>query len=426
MHLLETQPRTISTALDEPAPITYGLDYYKPTMSQLAYLHEPDAEVTFTYHNRNPKQRLMDHVDPEELQERFDAIRDAGWDDAELRQLADIRINGSQSAFRPSYLDYLADNPLPDVVVRQDAEKDDIAIETTGPWALVSFWETQVMADVSETYFRNYTRYMDINMSELYNEGDRRLSEFTSAMRANPDIKFMEFGTRRRFSLEWQRHVLGRLLLECPDNLMGTSNVGLAREFGIPALGTIAHETDMVYTALAYARSGGDHAATRAGHQKLLTDQYDTYGEEYSTALTDTYTTNFFFRDFKPEQAAAWRALRQDSGNPFEFGAKFLDFYKSCGIDPATKLAVFSDALDTQKILDIHRRFERQLMDRYGIGTFLTNNLGLKAINQVMKATFAFDLIVRRGSPTVKRSDDRDKHTGPPELVNTFETIFDA
>ena len=400
----------------EQALLTSSLDYYKATMSQAAWLREPAAQVTFSLHNRGPE-RLLDNVDPRYLTEQLDEAGANGWQESERQYLGSLAINGGDPAFHEQYLTYLKDRPLPAVEVRHDKATDDLAIETTGDWPLVSFWETTVMSAVSELYFKDSLKRHDISLDAVYREGDRRLSEKIAVLRSHPDIKIADFGTRRRFSLDWHDHVVERLATECPDNLVGTSNIGLAHKYNLKPIGTFAHEMPMVYAALADIR-GQD---VRGSHRRFLEDWYSQYGTEYSIALTDTFGSDFFFQDFTPEQARAWRGVRQDSGDPFVLGERLIRFYKQLGIDPKTKVVVFSDALDFDKIVKLHQRFDRRLAVLDGIGTNLTNDLGMRALNQVMKATHV--RIPEGQASTVKISDDAGKQTGPPDLVHDYQYV---
>lgn len=404
--------------LEESGLLSAGLDYYKPTMSQLAYEMEPDAEVTFTFKNRG-EQRLLDYVDPTALAERFQTIRERGWQDKELDYFGSLKDSDGLPMFDNHYLEYLADNPLPPVEIKYDAEKDDIAIETTGPWALSTFWETIVMSEVNEAYFEGFLTAHGLNPHEVYDEGERRLSEKIAVLQADPDIKFADFGTRRHFSLRWQEHVLDRLMAECPENIVGTSNVALAAKYSIKPIGTFAHEMPMTYAGLADAR-GGSSTDVRASHNRMLTDWYDFYGKDLSIALTDTFGSDFFFTDFTRGQAEVWRGVRHDSGDPIEFGERLIRFYQEKSIDPATKTVVFSDGLDIGEIVKLQKHFEGRIGIMFGWGTTLTNDLGIKPLNVVMKATHVRDTITGEESDTVKLSDNPGKHTGPQWLVDRY------
>jgi nicotinate phosphoribosyltransferase len=423
-HIQQNRTPIMQGPLLEAGYITAGLDYYKPTMSQLAHEIEPDAEVTFTFKNRG-QQRLLDYVDPVNLQERFNTIRERGWQTAELEYLGNLQDSDGMPMFGAGYLDYIAANPLPPVEVQYDREEDDIALETTGPWALATYWETVVMSEVNEAFFEGYLTAHNLNPHEVYDEGDRRLSEKIAILQANPDIKFADFGTRRHFSLRWQDHTVGRLLDECPDNIIGTSNVALASKYGIKPVGTFAHEVPMTYAGLADARTNnsGDAEAIRSSHNRMLRDWYDVYGKDLAVALTDTFGSEFFFADFTQEQAQDWKGVRHDSGDPVEFGERLIRFYEEKGIDPQSKTVVFSDGLDIGEILRLQKQFADRINTVYGWGTTLTNDMGIKPLNVVMKATHV-RLPNGQEADTVKLSDNPGKHTGPPELVDKYANDY--
>ena len=396
--------------LNEEVMFTSNVDFYKPTMSQLAFEKERDAEVTFTFHNRG-EQRLLDYIDPVKLQARFDALQAQGIHEDEIGYLATMTNKQGEPLFSDEYLNYLATTPLPEVKV---TVTDDINIETTGAWPIVTYWETVVMSEVNEAYFASYVTDNGLDIFDVYDEGDRRLTEKIELLKQNPDIKIIDFGARRHFSLRWHRHVLERLKTECPDNITGASGTYLAKEAGLAPSGTFAHETYMIYCGLADGR-GED---IRKAHAKLLDDWYDLYGFEKSIALTDTYGNDFFFEDFGAERAHKWYATKHDSGDPFEYGEKVIRYYQELGIDPATKAIVFSDGLDIETIFRLHQQLSKRINVMFGWGTNLTNDLGIEPLSIVMKATEV------NGTKTVKLSDNPEKHTGPLALIKRYKKIF--
>jgi nicotinate phosphoribosyltransferase len=406
-------PDILVGPLVEAGYVTAGLDYYKVTMSQLALEQEPDAEVSFTFKNRGD-QRLVDYIDPSILATRFENIRTQGWQDNELGYLASLHDSTGKRVFTDSYLMYLHEHELPPVDVTIDPDTNDIAIMTTGPWVMSSFWETVVMSEVNEAYFEGYIRANTLDLGEIYTEGQRRLDAKIAVLQNNPDITILDFGTRRHFSLRWQAHVVEQLAART-TNMVGTSNVALARKFGLRPIGTFAHEMPMVYAALADARG----ESIRNSHQEFLNDWYRMYGEDLSTALTDTFGTDFFFADFTQRQAENWKGVRHDSGDPFMFAERLITFYEERGIDPTSKTLVFSDGLDMEHIVQLQERFAGRLNVVFGWGTTLTNDLGIKPLNVVMKATHVRDKEL--DADTVKTSDIVDKHTGPPELVRRYQ-----
>lgn len=391
--------------------LSQGLDYYKATMGQLEYEKHPDVQVTFALKNRSPEKPLSQYVTPDMVRERLATLQQ-GWQPEEIAYLAGLQNQNGEAQFSEQYLDYLTDNQLPPVNVGYDANGE-ISIDVTGLWPLVTFWETVVMSELNELYFTEKLAQDGVSLNELYREGDRRLDEKIARLRSRPDIKFSDFGTRRRFSYQWQKHVIERLAHELPDNFVGTSNIYLAHELGLKPIGTFAHELPMVYCALDDA-NGQDPLD---GHNRVLQDWQQLYKGDLSTALTDTFTSEFFFADMTPDQAREWKALRHDSGNPFDFGERVITFYKSLGIAPQEKTIVFSDGLDIDQIFALANYFKGKINVLFGWGTSLTNDLGVKPNNIVMKA------IEVNGISTVKLSDNEGKHTGDPDKIARYTQL---
>jgi len=162
----------------------------------------------------------------------------------------------------------------------------------------------------------------------------------------------------------------------------------------------------------------GSDDEIRQSHNKVLELWYELYGEGLSVALTDTYGTDFFFRDMTREQARLWRGLRQDSADPFAFGQKAIKFYRDFDIDPRTKLVVFSDGLDVDLMISLYDMFTESFKVTHGLGTNATNDLGLPPLSMVVK------LVESNGHGTVKLSDNIEKAVGTPEDIIRFKRIF--
>lgn len=402
--------------LIEETQIMSSVDYYKPTMSQFAHKLHDKTEVTFTFKNRG-KQKLINYVDPLKLQKALDALQEKGFSAAELNYLASINSSQGNKVFDKEYLDYISNSKLPNVDV--SIKDGDLHIESTGEWSLVTYWETVVMSLVNEMYFDEYIRQNNIDTLALAEEGKLRLDKKIKILQNNPDIIFSDSGTRRRFSLRWQKYVVDRLKKDCLKNFSGTSNVGLAASANVPPKGTFAHEMPMVYAGLADAQ-GGD---IKSAPGQFMSNWFAMYGEDLAIALTDTYGTGFFFSDFTPQQARDFKCLRQDSGDPISLGEKAIEFYEDLGIDPLEKTIVFSDGLDIDTIVKLHNHFKGRINVVFGWGTTLTNDLGLDPLNIVMKATH---LSLGNGLEAylVKLSDDIGKHTGPQAKVDQYEKLF--
>ncbi len=393
--------------------LTSRIDFYKPNMSQLAYEQHGDAQVTFTFKDRG-NIPLAEYVNRDEIAERFDQIITEGFDASEVDYLRTIPNPNKkdEQLYSEKYLGYLAASKLPEVQVER--RDNTLNIHSTGEWPLVTYAETAVMGEVTEMYFYNYLKAKNIDVTEVWAEGDRRLSEKIAMLKAHPEIKLMEFGTRRHFSVAWHQHVLERLLTECPENILGTSNLFMADYYGIKPMGTSAHEMDMGYGGLA----GDDDELLARMHGTMLDDWYARYGARLTTALTDTYGAKFFFDDLGEERAQKIMSYRQDSGDPFEFGQYALDRLKQLNVDPREKTFIFSDGLDIPTCIKLYERYGHQANVVFGVGTDLTNDLGLKALNIVMKLTAI------NGRPTVKLSDFETKATGPEDEIERYRRVF--
>ena len=393
--------------------LSQGLDYYKATMSQHEFEHFPTVDVTFELKNR-ARTLLSEYVHPDELHERLESLRH-GWAPEEIAYLASLQNQDGTAQFSEAYLDYLADSPLPEVQVSLD-DRGDIAATSHGEWPLVTFWETVVMSELNELYFDNKLKSEGSSLNELYAEGNRRLDEKIAVLADRPDIKFADFGTRRRFSYGWHKHVVERLDTELPNNFVGTSNIYLAHALDLRPIGTYAHELPMVYAALA-DKEGRNPLE---GHNEMLQDWQQTYRGDLSIALTDTFTSEFFFADFTQAQAEIWKGLRHDSGDPIAFGEQVIAFYEAHDIEPLQKTIVFSDGLDLETIVLLADHFKGRINLMFGWGTTLTNDLGLVTNNIVMKA------VEVDGVGTVKLSDNAGKHTGNEETIDRYQHYVDA
>lgn len=399
---------------NERPPLSAGLDFYKLTMGDMIYHKHPDAEVTFTFKNRNlaKGERIARLVSPNMLRERLDTIRDKGFIKEEIDYLASLKAKDGGSRFTPEYLSFLSTVKLPDVNIGIDEETEELAISSTGKWHEVSLWETVIMSEVTELYTELRLREQHLSKDEVWNEADRRLDEKIFLLENNPHIRFAEFGTRRRASYEWQQHALERFKNEVPENLIGTSNPWLAHKLGLQAIGTFAHELPMVYAGLEDA--AGNNPLD--GHAKMLRDWEEFHRGDLLIALTDTFGSDFFFNTFTKEQAEKWTGYRQDSGDPMKFGDKAIEFLVRNGIDPRTKLDLSSDGLNTKKMIAIGDYLEGKIQHSYGTGTNYTHDMHdlLPPTNIVVKATAV------NGIATVKLSDDEGKHTGPKAQVDKY------
>lgn len=303
-------------------------------------------------------------------------------------------------------------NSLPNVNI--ETHDDKLLIETEGYWFPTSWWETIILSIVSELRIRHEVKASGRTIEDYYRVGLTRLDEKIDFLLRHPEVRFMDFGTRRRASRAWHERVLDRLLERIPGSVTGTSNINLARLRGLKPMGTQAHELFQVYSGIYH-----DPVENLIdSHNRVLRDWYHVYGGPLSIALTDTYGTRFFWKQFTPEQAVNWWGLRHDSADPFAFGEAAIAFYTALRIDTRGKMIVFSDNLTADLMVRLADRFRGAIDTGFGWGTNLTNDLGIPGVSLAMKVVKA------NGHYTVKLSDNIAKSVGQEEDIARFKKIF--
>ena len=409
----QTTCREKSAQTDYIITSVLDTDFYKLTMGQLIFDKYPDVPVKYSFKNRTANVFLAHHIREEDFRRELDHVRDLRLTDSEAAYLRGLRASGRQ-LFSERYIEFLRGLRLPDYTVTVSGNNLDVSV--AGNWGEAIYWEIFILSTLNELYFRSLRASLRYNgKKEVFAEGLQRLDRKISLVKANPQVNFSDFGTRRRFSREWHDLVICRLCSELPRSLfIGTSNVLLASKYGIPPVGTMAHELFMVMSGI----MRGDEAMLYASHNRVLEDWWDYYGADLSIALTDTYGTDFFFRDMTHEQARNYRGLRQDSGDPIAFGEQAIRFYESRSIDPREKVIVFSDGLDIDTILRIAGHFAGRIKCAFGWGTNLTNDLGFGPLSLVVKVVEACS------HATVKLSDNLAKAIGEQQDIERFKRIF--
>lgn len=402
--------------LDEPI-ITHltDTDVYKLNMMQLIWKKWCDTPVVNGMNNRTRSVRLAEIIPEEALREQLDHIMTLRFLPQELDYLESFRLEDGRPQFKPAFIhEHLATFELPSYDLSKTMDGQ-YRLLFPGPWERAMLWETLGMSTVN--HLRNFytLQARGKSMADLYDEGRRRRDQKIDLLNGYPYLRYMEFGTRRRYCFDWQDETVAAMKAGLRYGQMtGTSNVCLAQKHGLRPQGTQAHELFMAYMRL----FGIDPDAIRASQRKVLEDWFALYGHSLSVALTDTVGSDFFFRMMTEELARLWKGLRQDSGDPFVFGEKAIRFYEQYGIDPLTKLLVFSDGLDLDLMFRLYDRFASRIQVAFGWGTNLTNDLGLDPISIVIK------LIQILGFGTVKLPDNLDKATGSPEDIALMRPIF--
>ena len=272
----------------------------------------------------------------------------------------------------------------------------EIDIRIHGPWLHTILFEIPVLAIVNEVYFRNTQPVPD------YVEGRQRLDTKIIQLQEDglSDLKIADYGSRRRFSKAWHEEVLrvltSRLGSGATGRFAGTSNALFAMKLGLTPLGTMAHEYLQACQAL----------GPRLRDSQVF--GFETWAREYrgdlGIALSDVYGIEPFLRDFDMYFCKLFDGARHDSGDPFTWGERMIEHYKSNRVDPLTKTLIFSDGLTVPSTIELYQRFRGRCQLAFGIGTNLTNDLGYEPLQIVIK------MVECNGQPVAKLSDTPSKN----------------
>lgn len=395
-------------------------DFYKLLMLQMIWARYRDVQATFSLINRTHSVRLADEVDENALRAQLDYARSLRFTKKEMIWLAGNSFYGRKQIFMPEFLAWLEDFELPEYELRR--EDGQYQLDFHGPWTHTSMWEIPALTIINELRSRAAIRHLGpFSLDVTYARAKARMWDKVERLKAFPDLRISDFGTRRRHSFLWQRWCVEALKEGIGQAFTGTSNVLLAMDTDLEALGTNAHELPMVITALAET----DEAKLAAPY-KVLSDWNTLYGGNLLIVLPDAFGTAAFLRD-APDWVADWTGFRPDSAPPIEGGERIIEWWKAHGRNPKDKLLIFSDGLDVDTILETYRHFEGRVRMAFGWGTNLTNDFegcapepieGLKAISLVCKVTSA------NGRPAVKLSDNPNKATGDADEIERYIKLF--
>ena len=385
-------------------------DLYKLSMGQAIYHQFSDYKTTWTFKCRNKDVHFTEEM-VNEIKEQIKTYCGLKFTEDELEYIDSIKwIKGSYVDFlrlwQPRYEDF-------DIGTNAECG---LSIEAKGTWLNTSMYEIPVLAIVNEVYFRMQYDY------------DKLIESFKEKLDYKYDMlkkghwyagTFSEFGLRRRLSAEAQELVVEKFshlndTAHCASKFIGTSNVYLAKKYGVTPVGTMAHEWIMCV-------GQGNHKHNPAySNWYALNAWVKEYGVLNGIALTDTITTNCFLKDFQSTFATLFSGVRHDSGDPIGWGEQMLKHYESLGVDSKTKTLLFSDSLNFEIADKIFRHFSDRADVAFGIGTYLSNDTCVEPLNIVMKVTAI------NGQDAVKISDTVGKGMCKnPEYVDYVQRCID-
>lgn len=376
-------------------------DFYKFTMGQVIFNSFPNTICRFKFKNRTSSYNLSKFIGA--LKEEIEHLCSLTFTNAEIDFLKNIRF------FNMGYIEFLRLLRLNKDFINIKIINNDLSIETYGPWLHTSPFEMYILAIIQELYTRH--ECPDPRSTNHYKLGNQYLKKKLTLIE-NTDIKFADFGTRRRFNYEWHHNIIRELRESRNKNFIGTSNAHFAYEYNIKPIGTMAHE---------YIMAGmGLKESQLINCQKYMLQKWvDTYRGDLGIALSDTVGFDAFLRDFDKYFSKLYDGCRHDSGDPSIWCNKLINHYKKMNIDPKTKYAIFSDGLNFETMLGLYESFHERINISFGIGTNLTNDVGIKPLQLVMK------MIECNGKPVAKVSDSKGKGMcEDPAFLRYLKKVF--
>ena len=369
-------------------PIVVSLldtDLYKFNMDQVIFHKHTDLCGQYFFKCRN-KGVVFTPEMVQEINEQIDHLCTLTFKKEELDYLRSIRF------IKDDYVEFLRLwHPIRDYVTVELKDGGELSVIVDGPLFSAMQFEIFLLEIINEVYFR-----MKYDYDVLRKSAEERLNKKIELMNNGTyTFRFAEFGCRRRLSREWEDEVVRRLVTET-TNCIGTSNVYLAMKYNVIPVGTYAHEFVQMY-------QGIDRIPLAYTNYYAMKDWYAEYEGDNGTALTDTITTDLFLLDFDRSMVNNYTGVRHDSGDPFDWGEKMITHYKHNGVDPATKLLLFSDNLDFDKAQRLYDYFRDKTKVSFGIGTFVSNDTCEDALNIVIKLQYV------NGRPVAKLSDSPGK-----------------
>ncbi|KAG1746257.1 nicotinate phosphoribosyltransferase [Suillus occidentalis] len=385
-------------------------DLYKFTMQQAIFRYHPTAEVVYRFTHRDTHRQFSRIC--------IDKFREA------LNGFSDVQLTPDERAWLQDKCKFFTSISVTFLPSSNDPDMGSVNIEARGLWLETVLWEVPLMSCLCEMYFRYTEQDWDYMGQE-----EQATHKATSLLDAR--CTFSEFGTRRRRSFVTQDLVVRGLIKardahKWKEGFFGTSNVCLTfSEWFMGASSPLFMIHILLIKCILRSQALGDYSDAAGTALDLWSN---LYGDDLSVTLTDTFSTEVFYREFDNRRANRWKALRQDSGDPTIFAPRAKQMYEERGIDHTQKAIIFSDGLDFKKAKELNEQC--QLLGfkcSFGIGTWLTNDFKKKSSGYKEKSK-ALNIVIKLGSidgkECVKISDEITKNTGVPNVVAKIKDIY--
>lgn len=400
----------------------FDTDMYKLLMLQFIWKHDEyrNYPVTFELINRDKDMRIADFVTTEEAIEQLDHCRTLRFEPNGLIWLQGNTFFGKVGMFEPAFIEWLRTYQLP--AYELEVVDGQFKLRSRGNWADVTLWEIIFMLVIGELKNRKGLKKLSkLDLKVMYARALTKLYEKLMKLVPLDGLNITDFSTRRRHNYLYQEEAVLMAKELLADKFTGTSNVLIAMRHGMEAKGTSGHELQMVRATMA------DTDQELRDSQYIVPRQWrEYYGDPLSLLLPDTFgTTQFLMR--APDDIATSAGIRFDSKKPIIGGEEAINWWQHRGIDPRTKLGLFSDGLDVDDIVMLHKHFYGRMRVGFGWGTLFGNDLRgcapvevplLKPISLVCKVVEA------GGRKVVKLSDNYTKSTGDAEEAARYWNAF--
>lgn len=379
-------------------------DLYTFSCQYYVLMKYPRAEVKYSFIDRNNTCYPQNFAAL--LQEQVDLM-------------PSVKITDEEIAFMTSHCPWLplwyfnflkgyTFNPK-EVSIEQDAEGK-LSITVQGKWFSTIMWEMPLLSIISELIHTLKGEMETYNLEAERNKVKAKTEKFLQA-----GIILGDMGTRRRFSFDHQEMVIKTMAevynsQDWPGKFTGTSNVWLAMKYNLKALGTMSHQL------ISFEENVSGVFECNYNVMKKFSDVFDG---DNGTYLYDCFGDEVFFKNLSKRMAMMYTGLRVDSGVEEEQTEKIIDKYKSLGIDPASKQVVYSNGLNIDRCIEIHKFCNGRVKDSYGVGTHLTCDVdNVKPSNIVIKLTKCRITETREWHDCIKLSCDKGKTLGNPDKCN--------